>query len=83
MDFFGVGPLEFLVILVVALLVLGPRQLPELAFRLGSLLNQARSSIAQARESVSLEVRDRATASRLNVGGDSGDTADDDLQPRL
>jgi|GEM_PF-1195198 len=39
---FGVGPTELLVILVIALLVLGPKRLPELAHALGKGLAEFR-----------------------------------------
>ncbi len=41
---FGVGPSELLVILVVALLVLGPKRLPELAHALGKGLAEFRKA---------------------------------------
>lgn len=56
MDFFGIGPLELLVILVVALLVLGPKQLPQMARRLGLYLTQARQSIADARQKMLVDL---------------------------
>ncbi|MBI5503388.1 MAG: twin-arginine translocase TatA/TatE family subunit [Deltaproteobacteria bacterium] len=41
---FGVGPTELLVILVIALLVLGPKRLPELAHSLGKGLAEFRKA---------------------------------------
>jgi sec-independent protein translocase protein TatB len=43
---FGVGPTELLVILVVALLVLGPKRLPEIARALGKGLAEFRRATA-------------------------------------
>ena len=43
---FGIGPTELLVILVVALLVLGPKRLPELARALGKGLAEFRRATA-------------------------------------
>lgn len=43
---FGIGPTELLVILVVALLVLGPKRLPELARSLGKGLAEFRRATA-------------------------------------
>ena len=56
MDFFGIGPLELLVILVVALLVVGPDRLPSLANRLGQVLYAARKAIAEAKETMSVDL---------------------------
>jgi sec-independent protein translocase protein TatB len=43
---FGIGPSELLVIMVIALLVLGPRRLPELARSLGKALGEFRRATA-------------------------------------
>ena len=56
MDFFGIGALEALVILVVALLAIGPERLPKVARRLGLLVDQARRSVAEARESLMMDI---------------------------
>jgi Tat protein translocase TatB subunit len=72
MDFFGIGPLELLLIFVVALLVLGPRQLPQLAYRLGSLLHQARAQISEVRERVLVDLTEERT--HLEPGEAAEDT---------
>ena len=56
MDFFGIGALEALVILVVALLAVGPERLPKVARRLGLLIDQARRSVAEARETFLMDI---------------------------
>lgn len=52
MDLFGTGLVEVLVVLVVAMLVLGPEQLPETARKLGGILQQARKAVSETRDSV-------------------------------
>jgi len=47
MEVFGVGPFELLVILVLALIVVGPRRLPEMAAELARLLRAARKYASQ------------------------------------
>ncbi|MBC8446991.1 MAG: twin-arginine translocase subunit TatB [Chloroflexi bacterium] len=42
MDLFGIGPMELLVVLVLALIVLGPRQLPDAARKLAKLTRDLR-----------------------------------------
>lgn len=42
MNFFGAGPGEFLLVLVVAFLVLGPEQMPQMARKAGRMLREFR-----------------------------------------
>jgi len=53
MEFFGVGPFELLVILVLILIVVGPRRLPEMAAELARLLRAARKYGAQITQELS------------------------------
>jgi TatA/E family protein of Tat protein translocase len=66
---FGIGPTELIVILVIALLVLGPKRLPELAAGLGKGLAEFRratsdinAELDEARRSVEEPARDAARA---------------------
>jgi sec-independent protein translocase protein TatB len=43
MDFLGVGPLELIVILIIALIVVGPERLPQLAQSIGKTLRDLRA----------------------------------------
>jgi len=49
---FGIGPQELLVIMVVGLLVLGPKRLPELARSLGRGLTEFRRASSDLRQSL-------------------------------
>lgn len=53
MEFLGVGPLEFFVIAIVALLVIGPSKLPDLARQVG----RASRSFRQAAQEFQHEMR--------------------------
>jgi sec-independent protein translocase protein TatA len=44
MDLFGIGPLELLVIAMVALLIFGPKKLPELAQTLGKTMRSLKDA---------------------------------------
>ncbi len=52
---FGIGPQELLVILIVGLLVLGPKRLPESARSLGKGLAEFRRASSDLRQSLALE----------------------------
>lgn len=52
---FGIGPLELVLILVVALLVLGPKRMPELARTLGKGLGEFRRASHDLRQSLALD----------------------------
>jgi len=80
---FGIGPTELIVILVIALLVLGPKRLPELAAGLGKGLAEFRratsdinAELDEARRAVEEPARDATRAmqsdrrvSRTRPGG--------------
>ena len=52
---FGIGPMELVLILIVALLVLGPKRMPELARTLGRGLNEFRRASNDLRQSLALD----------------------------
>lgn len=52
---FGIGPQELVVILVIGLLVLGPKRLPEIARSLGKGLAEFRRASSDLRQSIALE----------------------------
>ena len=43
MDFLGIGPLELIVVAIIALIVVGPERLPELAQSVGKTLRGLRA----------------------------------------
>jgi sec-independent protein translocase protein TatB len=61
MDILGIGPLELLVILVIALIVVGPERLPEIARTIGKtyrqLYNMSRLVTAQFQEELNAAVQ--------------------------
>ena len=52
---FGIGPMELLLILVVALLVLGPKRMPELARTMGKGLAEFRRASNDLRQTLALD----------------------------
>lgn len=86
---FGIGSTELLVILVVALLVLGPKNLPKIAHTLGRAMGEFRrvstefqrtlnTEIAFEEESEKAKARkaeaDKAKAASGSAGNDAADT---------
>jgi Tat protein translocase TatB subunit len=61
---FGIGMPELLVILVVALVVLGPKRLPELARTLGKAMAEFRRSTTEIMDELQVAQRDDARPSR-------------------
>jgi len=53
---FGIGPVELAVVLVVALLVMGPKKLPDLARTLGRGLAEFRRASNDLKQSINLEL---------------------------
>lgn len=85
---FGIGPTELIVILVIALLVLGPKRLPELAAGLGKGLAEFRRATAdinaeldEARRSVEAPAREAAKAAAQAQGRVSRSTASKAAEP--
>ncbi len=52
---FGIGTTELVVILVVALLVLGPKKLPEIAMSLGKTLGEFRRVTTDVKRTIEME----------------------------
>jgi len=72
---FGIGPVELVVVFVVALLVFGPKKLPELARTLGRGLAEFRRASSDLRRSMDLDInldpspRIRDTSLPAQTGG--------------
>jgi sec-independent protein translocase protein TatB len=52
---FGIGMQELLLILVIALIVLGPKKLPDVAKSLGKALNEFKRATSDIKESLDLD----------------------------
>lgn len=59
---FGIGPMELVVILAIALVVFGPKKIPEIANALGRSLNEFKKGTAQIEASVRQELAEGQAA---------------------
>jgi len=66
---FGLGWQELLIILVIALIIFGPRKLPEIGKSLGQAINGFKESTKKATEEVKKEFKDIDTS----ISSDSND----------
>lgn len=55
----GIGMQELLIILVIALIVLGPKRLPELARSLGRAFAEFRRASEEIRDSITLDLEEK------------------------
>ena len=71
MDFFGVGPMELLFILIIAFLVFGPQKLPEIGRQLGKAVREFRkyssAMTKDIREEYEKEVKAPADLRRMST----------------
>lgn len=51
----GIGPLELIIVLVIALIVVGPGRLPDVGAALGKSIREFRQAASDTKEAVSLE----------------------------
>lgn len=79
---FNIGPLELMVILIVALLVVGPRRLPEVGRSVGRGLREFRRAQDEVQRSLRLTLEDDETAAKPAAkrsapakGGEAADVA--------
>ncbi|HEY7024016.1 MAG TPA: twin-arginine translocase TatA/TatE family subunit [Candidatus Limnocylindrales bacterium] len=76
---FNIGPFELLIVLVLALLILGPGKLPEVGNALGKTIREFRKASSDVEEAVRIEpAAAPATAKPVNTVADTTDTAAED-----
>jgi sec-independent protein translocase protein TatB len=56
MTIFGIGPVELLIIAVIALVFVGPERLPEMLYQLGQGVNKAKRMISDLRDQAKQEL---------------------------
>ncbi len=75
---FGIGPMELFVILLIALVVFGPKKIPEIANALGKSINEFKKGAKEIESSVRKELEtsdeERLEAARPAHHSESGPT---------
>jgi len=61
MDFFGIGLPELFIVLIIALIVVGPQRLPQMALKLGQIMRTLRMVTTQMVRSITEEVDQEKT----------------------
>jgi sec-independent protein translocase protein TatA len=64
---FGLGWQELLIILIIALIIFGPRKLPEIGKSLGQAINDFRQSTKKATDEAKRELKDIENSISSNV----------------
>ena len=59
---FGIGPWEIAVVVIIALVIFGPKRLPELGNSLGKAITGFKSGIKSSEEEIRAALKDDATA---------------------
>jgi len=64
---FNVGPLELVIVLVIALLVIGPKRLPEMGNSLGKTIREFRKASTDIAEATSMEPETKPAVQQATV----------------
>lgn len=79
---FNIGPLELMVILVIALLVVGPRRLPEVGRSIGRGIREFRKAQEEVQKTIQTALNEEPASGTSSAGRPSrGVTADADASP--
>ena len=74
MDFFGIGGWEILLVLVVALIVVGPNKLPEIARTMGRIMRTLRKASFDLTTSITKEIEGTEKTTTAPPPADSNKT---------
>jgi sec-independent protein translocase protein TatB len=91
MNILGIGPAEFIVVCIIALIVFGPGRLPELARTLGKAMRELRRMSLEVTAEFTKELRDmeaiskevKETAETIKQAADIRGTLVESLEPAL
>ncbi|MBS1252281.1 MAG: Sec-independent protein translocase protein TatAy [Anaerolineales bacterium] len=75
---FGLGPLEVIVVLVIALIVFGPGRLPEVGQALGKSIREFREATSGITDELNRELQATEQAARGETASKDGEQPEDD-----
>ena len=70
---FGIGTTEILIVLVIALLLLGPKEIPKIARTIGRGMRELERAKDELKESIEFEAEKEETDSKKNAENDKKD----------
>ena len=59
MDFFGIGPFEVLLVLLIAFIIFGPKRLLEMSKKAGKVIGDLTRSVSDLNEKVNEELKEK------------------------
>jgi len=81
---FGLGPTELIVILIIALVIFGPRKLPEVGQQLGRALREFKKSAQSMKDEISDTVGvDEITSMKADIQGTADSVGLKDIREEL
>jgi len=67
MDFFGIGPFEVLLVLLIAFIIFGPERLVEMSKKAGKVMGDLTRSVSDLNDKVNEEMKGKASPSPIDT----------------
>ena len=71
MDFYGIGLQEIFIVLLIALIVVGPQRLPQMALKLGQMMRRLRMVTSEMARDITEEVNRETTDLKSDIAFDA------------
>jgi len=71
MDFYGIGLQEIFIVLLIALIVVGPQRLPQMALKLGQIMRRLRMVTSEMARDITEEVNRETTDLKSDIAFDA------------
>lgn len=67
MDFFGIGPFEVLLVLLIAFIIFGPKRLLEMSRKAGKVIGDLTRSVSDLNEKVNEELKEKKPTTAVDT----------------